>query len=598
MDTQHLHVLRSRIGFVTAALALMAAVLTAQLVRWMVWPQPPEAVGRQIWLPRLDLTTVPRGNVLDRDGALLVTTAYQWKISLTPKALKNEGELKRSAGDLAARLAPSMGLSDADLLACIRTPKNCGGTEDYLTLKYVDYQTGEELRRRQASSQDGSRQDRAENPDYGLPWLAVEIEPTTIRVYPEGTLAAHVLGFVNQEPQVFFGVEKQFDDELRGQNTFDVTAGGIPLAKMGPRFQQNASAEGAHDLVLTIDRAIQYLVEQELRATVQRFGAQEGTIIVLDPKTGGVLASASYPTYAPARYSEYPAATWDDPAISKQYEPGSIFKIITMAAGLNAGVVTPDTTYEDTGCITVGTLRICNLDERIYGVSTMRDVLLHSLNTGTSFINQRLGKEFYVYVERFGFGALTEIDLAGEVSGQLRKPGEPDWSESDYGTNSYGQGLAVTPMQMAAAVAAVANDGLLMRPHVVDSIIANGRVLKIDSRPVRQVIRTETAKTLTDMLVYAVDNGAALARVPGYSVAGKSGTAEIPGETAYAKNETIAGFVGYLPAYDPAFVILVKIVRPRTETLGNKVAAPAFKNIAQQLVAMAGIAPDRKAAER
>jgi cell division protein FtsI/penicillin-binding protein 2 len=600
MNVQHLHNPRQRILFVTGILVVMAAVLAAQLVRWMVWPQPVEVGGPDIWQPRYDVTsqTVPRGNLVDRDGALLVTTTYQFKVSLTPMSLKAAGELQLKAGDLAGRLAPLLGMSEADVLARVTKPEEYGFTSEYAYLATVDFQTGQEITRRQRSSQDQKRKDPAENPDYGLPWGAVRLEPITVRVYPEGSLGAHVFGFVNHEPQAFYGIEKKHNDELRGQNTFDVTAGGIPLAKMGPRFQQNASTEGAHDLILTMDRAIQYLVEQELRATVQRFGAQGGTIIVLEPKTGGVLASASYPTYAPARYGEYPQATWNDPAISEQYEPGSIFKIITMAAGLNAGVVTPDTTYQDTGCVTIGGQRICNLDERIYGLSTMRDVLLHSLNTGTIFINGRLDKEFYAYVERFGFGALTEIDLAGEIAGDVRRPGDRNWSEADLGTNSYGQGLAVTPMQMASAVGAVANGGLLMKPHVVQGIIANERVLRIDPRPVRQVIRKETAQTLTDMLVHAVDNGAELARVPGYSVAGKSGTAQIPVETGYSPTETIAGFVGYLPAHDPAFVILVKIVRPRTEKLGNKVAAPAFKNIAQQLVAMAGIPPDRKPAER
>jgi len=596
MMAQHSYNPRRRIFTVAAILMLVAVVLTAQLVRWTIWPQKAASSTNLMWQPHGNLITqrVPRGNILDRDGALLVTTGYEFMVSLTPMQLKRDGQVTKGAQGLAARLAPPLGMTPDDILARILKPADFGASEKYAFLKRVDFEVGQEIAQRMENSTDYERGVADENPDYGLPWSAVALEPVTVRVYPEGSLAAHTLGFQNLEPRAIKGIEEYYNDYLRGVDDFNVTAGGIPLAEMGERFVQNASREGAHDLILTIDRAMQYIVEQELKATVERYSAEGGTIMVMDPKTGGLLASASYPTYSPAEFNKYSEEVWRDPAISAQYEPGSIFKIITMAAGLNAGVVTPDTTYTDTGCVIVGGLRICNLDNKTYGLSTMQDVLLHSLNTGAIFVNQRLGDEFYAYVERFGFGALTQIDLAGEVAGSVHTPQDRVWSESDLGTNSFGQGIAVTPIQMAAAVSAVANNGLLMQPHVLNGIIANGRVLKIEPHSVREVIRKETASTLTDMLVKAVDEGAEFARLPGYSVAGKSGTAQIPGDAAYSEGDTIAGFVGYLPADEPAFVILVKIVRPRGETLGNKVAAPAFKNIAQQLVTMTGIAPDRQ----
>jgi cell division protein FtsI/penicillin-binding protein 2 len=584
-------------------MAAFGAVLLGQLLRWTLWPRPAEAKSPLIWSPFQESRSAPRerGNILDRNGALLVTTGYRWKVAITPSHLS-----QKSAEKLAPRLAPLLGMSEGDFLRLIGPAlpapadanQPAGATPSagwpYLALGQVDSAARAEIERRKQKAYDVQDKDPQSNPDFGLPWREVTLSPVAMRVYPEGGLAAHVLGFLNNEPKAFFGIEKYWDAELRGENPFDVTHEGIALTNLSEPFQRNASPDGAHDLVLTIDRAMQFIVEQELRATVERYSADGGTIIVIDPKTGALLASASYPTYNPASYSASPSEVWNDPAISAPYEPGSIFKIITMAAGLNAGVITPDSTYNDTGCRMFGGRKICNLDDRSYGISSMRDVLLHSLNLGTVHINELLDKEFYVYVERFGFGAATGIDLANEADGNVRRPGSPDWSEADLGSNSFGQGIAVTPLQMVSAVSAVANKGLLMKPHAVAGIIANGRMLKVEPYQVRRVIRQETAATLTEMLVEAVDRGAELAQVPGYSVAGKSGTAQIAVNGKYDENATIAGFIGYLPAHDPAFVILVKIVRPRGEAMGNRVAAPAFKRVAEQFVTLAGIPPDRK----
>lgn len=338
MSDQPLQTARHRVVFVAVILSLVAVVLVAQLVRWMLWPPAVDAGANLFWLPKIDeaARSVPRGNILDRDGALLVTTGFNWNVTATPN------QLTKSAEELAPRLAPLLGMSEADFLAHVKSPADWQGSDTWVPLKSVNFETGLEIVRRKKNTWDWAHRDPTENPDFGLSWDAVQIEPLAIRLYPEGGLAAHILGFLNGEPQAFYGVEKYYDEELRAQGVFDVTSSGVPLSEMDGHFAQNASPDGAHDLILTIDRAIQFLVESELRDTVQRYGAAEGTIMVMNPKTGAILASASYPAYAPANYSASPEAVWQDPAISKQYEPGSIFKIITMAAGLNAGVVTPD----------------------------------------------------------------------------------------------------------------------------------------------------------------------------------------------------------------------------------------------------------------
>ena len=557
---------RSRLRWAFPAIVAVVIVLVAQMVRWTVWPHTaPASDVPPPWMPSAGsggYNQEARGNILDTNGALLVTTGYRWEVSVSPNIVDDSG-----AEELAGELAPLIGYSVEELVEILKRDSR------YVMLGRYDYEVGVAV---------GNLRDRA-----------VRVEPIPLRVYPEGMLAAHVIGFLNLESQPFYGVEKAHDDYLQGELALD-WASGTPVTYLGHRFEQNASPDGACDLILTIDRAIQYRTEDVLRNAVIRSGATEGTIIVMDPHSGAVLASASYPAYAPAEYYRYPIENWDDPAVSEQYEPGSIFKIVTMAAGLNAGAVRPNDTYVDEGCIDLGESTICNLNHVSYGVVSMRDVLIYSLNLGSTYVSRKLGSEnFYPYVERFGFGELTGIDLAGEVKAEFRRPDEREWHESDLATNSYGQGLAVTPIQMITAVSAVANRGYLMKPHVVRGMIGQKRVIEIEPHQVRQVITEETARTLTDMLVAVVDEGATAAQVPGYSVAGKSGTAEIPNQEGYADVDTIAGFVGYLPASDPALVILVKIVRPQGETLGSKVAGPVFSELAEELVSMMGVPPDR-----
>jgi cell division protein FtsI/penicillin-binding protein 2 len=557
---------RARLSWAFPAIAIVVTVLVAQMVRWTVWPHTaPASDAPPPWAPnagRIGDSPRARGNILDVNGALLVATGYHWEISISPNIVSTS-----YVKELAGKLAPLIDYPQQEL------EEHLMGSSQYILLGRYDYEVGVAV--------------------AALDERAIGVVPIPRRVYPEGMLASHVLGFLNLESQPFYGVEKAHDDYLRGEYVLDWVGQGTPLAHLGARFEQNASPDGVCDLVLTIDRAVQYRTEDVLRKAVLRTGATAGTIIVMDPRTGALLASASYPAYAPAAYFDYPEESWSDPAISEPYEPGSIFKIVTLAAGLNADAVRPRDTYVDEGCIELGEMTICNLGSHAYGVVDMYDVLIHSLNLGSTYVSRKLGADnFYPYVERFGFADRTGIDLANEVTARFRRPGDSRWHESDLATNSFGQGLAVTPIQMVSAVSAVANRGYLMQPHVVWGMIGQGRAIEIETRQVRQVITEETARTLTDMLVEVVDRGAQAAQVPGYSVAGKSGTAEIPNEQGYAE-DTIAGFVGYLPASDPALVILVKIVQPQGDTLGTKVAAPVFSELAGELVLMMGIPPDR-----
>lgn len=545
----------SRIVFLAAVLIGVALILVGRLVHWQVFQAgslrqlaAAESTGSH-FLP------AQRGCIYDRHGYPLAMNIFEYEISAAPPMLRNPYEL-------ADRLWPLLGQSREQVLRML--------TQDrpYVLLEpHASREVGETI-----ASWDE---------------LGLFVQPRPKRAYPEGPLAAHVLGFVNLVGKGYYGLEGYYDTALRGRSEDVEEVSGIPVAWAA------IVPQDGQDLVLTLDRTIQYLVEQELAQAVEHYQAEGGTIIVMDPHTGAILAMASYPTYDPNNFAHEPPDLFVNPAVSSQYEPGSVFKIITLAAGLDTGLIRPDTQFYDSGVIEVGGRTIMNWDKRGHGLVTMTDVLAMSLNVGSAYVSTHLGAErFYNYLQRFGFGRPTGVDLDGEVGGTVRKPGDPDWHESDLGTNSFGQGVAVTPLQMVTAVAAVANGGALMQPYVVaQRVSGDGEVITAQPAVVRRPISAETARTLTEMLVEVVERQATRAAVPGYRIAGKTGTAQTPIPGGYDPNSTIASFVGYAPADDPLFIVLVKIDKPRLSPWGSEVAAPVFRRIAEQLFVLMGIPP-------
>jgi cell division protein FtsI/penicillin-binding protein 2 len=553
--------MRWRIIALMAILSASTLILIGQLFRWQVLEHhtflalaEEEHQSEVIIRPR-------RGAIYDRNGFLLAVDTFQYEVSASPTMISDP----YAAAD---RLFPLLGISRDETLAAL--------TSDGPWVP---------LSRRVSQPQGKTI----------LEWdiAGIQVEPRAKRVYPGGTLAAHLIGFVNDNDNGFYGVEGYYDTMLHGvpglrQGERDPFGSSIPIGS-----GQYVPARDGKSLVMTIDRTTQYIVERELADAIARYEAESGTVVVIDPETGAILAAASWPTYDPNSFVETDQKLFPDPAVSEQYEPGSVFKVITLAAGLDSGIITPDTTIYDGGVIEVGGRTIYNWDRQPYGTVNMTTVLAKSLNVGASQVAVMLGKErFYTYVRRFGFGRITEIDLDSEGPGTLKTPGDPDWHESDLGTNSFGQGIAVTPLQMAMAVAAIANDGLLMKPYVVQQIIEGDRTLSVQPTVVRRVVLAQTARTLTNMLMVAVEQENGSAQVPGYRVAGKTGTAQIPVPGGYHPTLTVASFAGYLPADDPAFVILVVINKPQTSPWGGQVASPVFARIAQQLVVLFDVPPD------
>ncbi|MBI2075385.1 MAG: penicillin-binding protein 2 [Candidatus Harrisonbacteria bacterium] len=402
----------------------------------------------------------------------------------------------------------------------------------------------------------------------------VYVDTDEARYYPFGGLAAHVLGFVGSGSDGKeigrYGIEAQFDDALAG----------TPGAVSGDKIEKPTPGK---DVLLTIDRNVQFTAEEILARLVKTYGAAGGSVIVEDPKTGKMLALASEPTFDPNTYAMSPVEVFLNPAVQSLYEPGSIMKVVTMAAALDAGKITPDTAFYDVGFLTLNGKTIRNWDLKAYGALTMTGVIEHSVNTGAAFAEQKLGHAlFRQYLANFGFSEPTNIGLPGELAGNLRNLAK-NARDINFATASFGQGISVTPMELISAISAIANGGLLMQPY-----LQAGQSPKL----VRRVISKTAAEETTRMMVSAV-KGAKIADIPGYTVAGKTGTAQVAERGGYGE-DVINTYAGFAPAYDPKFVILIKLDKPKGAPLAGVTVVPAFRELAEFLLQYYNVPPDNQ----
>lgn len=429
----------------------------------------------------------------------------------------------------------------------------------------------------------------------------IGVQKGLARLYPESGLGGQMLGFValneKNERVGRYGLEGYFDEILRGR------AGRIEAERdaSGRRLTIGSitleAAEDGKDLVLTIDRQIQYIACAKIKEAVTRFEATGGSVVIINPQDGSILAMCSAPDFDPAQFRHVDdVAVFNNPITFYQYEPGSIFKPVTLAAGIDTKKISPSTVYNDTGAEKIDDFTIRNSDKLAHGLQTMTQVLEKSLNTGTIYVKRLLGKEtFRSYVEGFGFGEKTGVPLSPEAKGdisQIYKRGEIFGA-----TISFGQGMAATPMQMVMAYLPLANGGMRFAPRLVEEFRrADGTVEAVAPKVLGQVISERTSRLITAMLVNVVENGhGKRAGVPGYYIAGKTGTAQIPNPNGqgYLKDATIGSFVGYGPSERPQFVMLVKIDRPKTVQYAESSAAPIFGELAKELVRILEIPPER-----
>jgi cell division protein FtsI/penicillin-binding protein 2 len=413
------------------------------------------------------------------------------------------------------------------------------------------------------------------------------------RSYPENDLASNVLGFVTEDNHGYLGIEEKYDNILAGIPVR------IPVPADPRRATEYPIIPPGQTIILTIDREIQSSVENILDQALKNTGASSGTIVVMDPRTGEILAMSSTPRLNLNDYQSiktvFPGETPFNRAISQAYEPGSVAKILTMAGALDSGVVKPDTVTFVPESIVVGGFKIFNWDGGAWGYQDMTGCLANSLNVCLAWVSDReMGSSsFYSYMQRFGLGHATGIDLAQEASGRLKLPGDGDWTPVELGTNAYGQGVSITPIQMVMAASALANNGQMVYPHLLYAQIQDGKQSNTKTQIVGTPVSANTAHTISEMLANALESESSAAIVPGYRIAGKTGTAQIPlPGGGYDQNNVNTSFIGWGPVDDPRFIVYVWLEKPQTNRAASVVVAPIFKQVVEKLVVLLDIPPD------
>lgn len=429
-------------------------------------------------------------------------------------------------------------------------------------------------------------------------FYGIGFDPYEVRSYPEASMAAHITGFVGKNDQGedtgYFGIEGALDKELKGVSISQEElkdARGLRLLFSDPTA---TSAIPGRDVVLTIRRDIQALIEEMLEDGVEQYGAKSGEIIVMDPSTGKILALAAWPHYDQEKFYEYDPSLYKNPTLSNTYEPGSTFKTLTVAAGIDT-----DKIKEDTKCpacdkpVTIGKYTIRTWNNEYNPEITMTDALAKSDNTAMIYIAQQIGKEVFLdYLDSFGIGKPLEIDLQEDTATPLKDR----WGDVDLATASFGQGIVTNSLQLVKAVSAIANHGKMMQPYIVEAVIDGATGKKIITNPQIEddVISRETAATVTKMMVAAADHGEAQwIASPTHTIAGKTGTSQIAVEGGYDEERTIASFIGFAPPENPQFVMLVKLNEPQSSPWAAETAAPLWYKIANRLFLLLEIPPDR-----
>ena len=506
-----------------------------------------------------------RGTILDRDGEPLALSLEGQSVYARPRRLENPQAVARS-------LAQALALNASEVEQKLKSEKPFVWVKRQVTPKEAEGVTA-----------------------LNLDGVGISYEPT--RYYPQGWLAGQVLGFVGLDSQGLEGVELRYDGHIRGETGSPV----IERDALGRRVLAKGVEElkippGA-DIHMTLNTTFQHLAEKQLEAAVTKFRAKAGLAVIVEPFTGEVLAMANFPFFDPNKFTRLSSEQWRNRVVTDSHEPGSTFKTILAAAALEEGIVgKEDLFYCELGKYSYAGRTIHDTHE--YGWLTFSQIIQHSSNIGATKVAEKLKRErYFKYIERFGFGRQTGIDLPGEATGKVRPPAQ--WSPIDLATHSFGQGLAVTPIQLVMAYAAVANGGFLMRPFVVRRVVGpDGNIIAANQpHVIRRVISERTAHLLTSILKGVVSDGGTgvMAGVEGFEVAGKTGTAQKPdlAHGGYEAKKRVASFIGFVPADDPRLVLLVLVDEPEVNVYGGVVAAPVFQNIARGALRHLNVAPEK-----
>ena len=551
---------RARLALVIGVTAAWSAFILARLAQLQVFRHQDYAdKARSKQVLEVDVSA-PRGIIYDSSLDELASNVPVSSVIAEPRKIGNIPETAR-------RLARILSLDRQELLRRMQDPERQG----YLVVKRrIDPQLDERIRE--------------------LREEGVYLVEETRRVYPNKSLASHLLGFVNLEDDGGTGVELQFNGELKGKE-------GRVAMELDARRRSFAAQElirpvQGHSLVLSVRRSIQYIAERELSGALEKYQSDSGTIIVLESATGRVLAMASRPDFDGNTYTKYPDVTWKNPAISEVFEPGSTFKVVVAAAALEAGLTSPGELIDCQNGKIVIAGHVFH-DHKAYGLLTFSQVLEHSSNVGAAKLGLRLGREqLYGALRTYGFGSRTGIDLPGEIPGLVNSPA--DWSGISIGAISFGHEVGVTSLQILSAINAIANGGYLVRPSVLDRVItAEGELVRASEPIRRRVMSEKTAAAVRSAFEGVVLRGTGRrAALEGYRAAGKTGTAQMIVNHSYSKTDYIASFIGFAPLPDPRVTVMVRIDAPKGAIYGGDVAAPVFQRVAQEALLELRVPPD------
>ncbi len=562
--------LQGRTTKLVVALLLLMGVIVGRYA-WLQLVQGNELSERMRWQVGHDYSVQsPRGAIVDRNGRELAVSTMTKSLFVDPNHVED-------AAQLAKDLAPLVGKTEQDILDDIAV----GGGFSWVKrrLEQAEYEAIRALIREKGYA------------------VCLGFRDEAKRYYPNDVLAANVLGFVGTDDKGLDGIEQAWDRYIKGEVTesfiyADTRERPILESIFAPHGYQG---DRCKTIQLTIDSAIQFIVEQELDKAMAENSPLAITCIAMDPRSGEVLAMATRPTYNPNRFWDYDQEVWKNRAVSYIYEPGSTFKAVVAGAALQEGIVAPNQIFVDPGYVMVSGKKIQNWNGLSFGTVTFADVVKQSLNTGFALVGLDLGANKLIsYARLFGFGDITGIELPGEEAGILYTPDE--MVDSDIATMAIGQSIAVTPIQLITAFCAIANDGILLKPHIIKSIKnANGTTYsETHIEEVRRTIDSASDKTLVGLLEQVVaTGGGGKASVRGYRIAGKTGTAQKVNEygDGYSDGKYIASFCGFAPVESPQVALLVIIDEPYGSFYGGQIAAPVASRIFAQVFRYLRIEP-------
>ncbi|MGE3077345.1 MAG: peptidoglycan D,D-transpeptidase FtsI family protein [Dehalococcoidia bacterium] len=563
-----------RVWLPASAFGLFAILIGVRLVQLQVVDHNQYAAQAKEELLGNDTIYARRGTILDRNGGVLATSVNTWDIYVNARAWKDSGVAQKAAADL----APYLKISAADLTAAVAAQDS----GDVRVQHDLPYETGVQLLSKNIP---------------GVVALA-----NTARINPEGDVGASVVGFIGTDNTGLAGIEAAYNEVLQGQPgraiyERDTTGEPIPYGQ----YTVTEPREG-EDLVLTIDRVLQKMAEQYLADGIKEHKAKGGSIIVVDPMNGEILALATAPSLKYSTLESDLEAGGDalsilkNRAVTDLYEPGSVMKIITAAAAIDAGAVGPETTYVDSGVVYIENVPLKNWDDGVYGTQTMTGVLQNSINTGAVFMEQSIGtQKFQSYLDAFGFGKPTGIDLQGEAAGIFRRPDDDGYSPVDVATQAFGQSISVTPIQMMQAVSAAINGGNLITPHIVKARVKpDGTEIDVSPQVVGRAISSTTSDTIRQMLGQVVSQDPdGWGRNPSrYTAGGKSGTANVPVWGTYDETQ-IVSFMGFAPLDDPKILVLVKLDENGDGKTGTVAGGPIFAHFTDDALRYLSVRPEK-----